>query len=158
MIHVIELRDATEAAVWFAFDEDDFARKVAAGDVLHAHEIHDAITPRELLALLDRNPDTAGVEDEFPQIAALGRQHGWDDLLYRADYLKGRGCYDAEPVDERAACAAALQARGNCRIYWTDAAAVAAVEGQDAILAERQHWRARVALREQLLALDVIAD
>ena len=43
-------------------------------------------------------------------------------------------------------------------VYWDEAAAVAAFEGHDPLIADKSMWRARHALHEQLVALDVLSD
>jgi hypothetical protein len=45
-----------------------------------------------------------------------------------------------------------------CRIFWTDAEATAAFERTADPLWQGAGWRARLALREQLLAMEVLAD
>jgi hypothetical protein len=53
----------------------------------------------------------------------------------------------------------ALQADGVERIvYWNEAEAVGAFEGGDPLIAGKAGWRARRALYEQLVALEVLAD
>ncbi len=159
MIYVVEIPERGEAHAWFAFDRDDFGRKLAAGDALNAWEIFDVISPRELLQLTERTPDSIDARSAFPQICALADQHGWDTPLYRADHLLGRGVYRLQVVDETEAWLAALQQRfKHCRVYWTDQAAIAATEGADPLLAQGEHWRARYALHEQLVALEVLSD
>lgn len=88
MIYVLELCAPRKPLVWFAYDEDDLARKLAAGDPL-----------------------------------------------------------------------AALHARGgeHC-IYWNDQDAIGAFEGADPRIAGPDHWHARRAMYEQLVALEVLAD
>lgn len=159
MIYVVECPPAAEPRAWFAYHLADLASKVAAGDPCAAWEIHDQVTPRALLQALghDSVDDTASAA--FPSICALGEQYGWDAPFYRADYLLGRGVLSAEPVDERAALQAALAARpGEYRIYWSDGEAVLATEGADAWLCAPARWRARHALHQQLLSLEVLAD
>lgn len=158
MIHVIEGPMAAPPSAWFAFDEHDFARKVVATDSLESWEIHDRITPLELLEAGGLQPgETARAT--CPEICALGERHGWDRMLYRADHLLGRGVLRAEPVSLREAMVAALRARGNdCRIYWDDVQALAAFEGADPWLQGRQNWHKRRALHEQLVALELLAD
>jgi len=159
MIYVVELPEPGDARAWFAYDDDDFARKVAASDPLKPWEIHDELTARDLLdasghALLD-----ARARECFPAICALGEEHGWDTPLYRADHLLGRGVLRTEPVAERDALAAALAARGGATcIYWNDRDAIGAFEGADPRLAGESHWWARRALYEQLVELEVLAD
>ena len=95
----------------------------------------------------------------FPSVCALGDEHGWDTLLYRADHLLGRGVLSAQRVEESDALQAALAARpGEYRIYWSDQEAVLATEGADEWLCAPARWRARHALHQQLLSLDVLAD
>ncbi len=43
-------------------------------------------------------------------------------------------------------------------VYWNEAEAVAAFEGGDPLIAGKAGWRARRALYEQLVALEVLAD
>ena len=62
---------------------------------------------------------------------------------------------DCEP---EALAEAALRARGECRIYWTEAEATAAFERAQEPAWQGAGWRARLALREQLVALEVLAD
>lgn len=86
MIHVLEMPEAGEPRVWFAFDPDDLARKLERSD------------------------------------------------------------------------AAALHAAGRCRVYPDESAALAAFERADHPDWQGPGWRARWALREQLVALEVLAD
>lgn len=159
MIHVVELASGRLPSAWFAHDDADFARKVSAGDTLQPWEIHDVLTPRDLLEAAGHAQDDAGARAALPATCALGDAHGWDTPLFRADYLLGRGVLQAEPVQERDAFAAALLARGAaCCIYWNDTEAVAAFEGCDPRLAGEANWSARRALYEQLVALEVLAD
>jgi hypothetical protein len=43
-------------------------------------------------------------------------------------------------------------------VYWDEAEAVAAFEGRDPLIADKSMWRARHALHEQLVSLDVLTD
>ena len=157
MIYVIEMPEGARPLAWFAYDEADFMRKVAASDPLAAEEIHDTLTARELLEFDGREPD-ADTRAQFPALCALGDAHGWDTALYRADYLLGRGMCRPEPVALRDAATAALAARGACIVYFSDTEALAAFEGADARLAGDANWHRRRALYEQLVALEVLAD
>ena len=56
-----------------------------------------------------------------------------------------------------AACAAALQGTGARQIYPDDSAAMAAYERGDAEF-PGHGWRARWALRQQLIEMEVLAD
>lgn len=159
MIYVVELPEGGDPRAWFAYDDADLARKVAASDPLQEWEIHDQLSARELLDDAGFAAADAGARAALPAICALGDAHGWDAPLYRADHLLGRGVLSTEPVAPRDALAAALAARGgHCCIYWNDTEAVAAFEGRDARIAGQAHWWARRALYEQLVELEVLAD
>ena len=47
---------------------------------------------------------------------------------------------------------------GETRVYWSDQDAVLATEGGDDWLCAPERWRARHALHQQLLSLEVLAD
>lgn len=158
MIFVLEIPQAAEPRCWFAYDGDDLLRKVAADDPLQPWEIHDCATPRELLEMFDAAPDTPGVAGQFPGICAMGEEYGWDTPLYRADHLGEPGSYRREAVTPAQAGAAALRARGECRVYWTESEATAAFERADDPVWAGPGWRARWALRAQLIATEVLAD
>jgi hypothetical protein len=86
------------------------------------------------------------------------RGYGWDTPLYRADYLLGRGVYQAEPVAEFEACFAAIKHDlKTCRMYLSDAEAAAELY-RDPLYAGREGFFAHMALREQLIAMEVISD
>jgi len=157
MIYVVERPAGDKPRAWFAYDEADFARKVAGSDPLAPEDIYDTVTPRELLEFGGPSPDMH-LRAKYPSICAIGDAYGWDSLLYRADYLLGRGVCQPEPVTPRDAAAAALQARGDCLVYWNDRDAIGAFEGADPRLVGESSWRARRALYEQLVALEVLAD
>jgi hypothetical protein len=106
MIFVVEQPSAGDPRAWFAFDQEDLLRKVAATDLEGLRQAH----------------------------AARG---------------------DLSPAE---LATAALSAHGNCRIYWNEAQAMAAFERRDDPAWQGQGWRAHRALREQLLALEVLAD
>ncbi len=159
MIHVVEQPEGGDPCAWFAYDEADLARKVAASDPLQDWEIHDQLSVRALLENAGFPEADAAARAALPAICALGDAHGLDTPLYRADHLLGRGVLRAEPVALRDALAAALAVRGPATcVYWTDTEAVAAFEGNDARIAGAGHWWARRALYEQLVALEVLAD
>ena len=158
MIFVLELPAAADARAWFAYDARDLLAKVAAGDALPLWQIHDCISPRELLALADETPDAPGLAQRHPALCALAAEEGWDGSLYRADHLLPPGTYRAEPVSEAQAAEAALRARGDCRIYWSEAEATAAFERARDPLWQGSGWRAHQALRAQLIATEVLSD
>jgi len=47
---------------------------------------------------------------------------------------------------------------GERYVYWNEAQAVSASEGGDPLIAGNEMWRARYALHEQLVSLDVVTD
>jgi hypothetical protein len=160
VIYVLELPEQGQPRAWFAYDDEDFSRKVAAQDALQPWEIYDKLTARELLEDLGHAAIDAPARQAFPAICALGDEHGWDTPLYRADHLLGRGVFRPEPVTERDALAAALAARSGVTsyIYWSDRDAIGAFEGADPRIAPQGMWWARRALYEQLVAIEVLAD
>lgn len=156
MIYVVEFPEEGHAKSWFAFDRQDFARKVYVSDKRKEWEIFDVATARELLELMGSSPEADDVRKKFPAICSLADQHGWDTPLYRADYLLGEGVFQTEAVSEIDACAAALSSRvKTCRIYWSDTQATAALES-DPVFDSRGGYREREALREQLVALEIL--
>ena len=159
MIYVLEVPARGEPRAWFAYDDEDFSRKVAATDTLQPWEIYDQVSARHLMEALAEAQVDDGARARYPAICAMGDEHGWDTPLHRADHLLGRGVLRVEPVPLREALAAALAARDglNC-IYWNDRDAIGAFEGADPRIAGKSLWRARRALYEQLVALEVLAD
>lgn len=159
MFYVVHAPSSGEPRAWFAFDADDLLRKVAAGDARPAHEIWDRASARELLALFDEAPSGEAVAQRFPGLCAMARAVGWDTPLYRADYLQTPGLYAPEPVAPADACRAALRARGgDWRFYDGEAQALDAVDRPDALFDRPGGWRARHALRQQLIAVEALAD
>lgn len=158
MIFVVEQADPAAPRAWFAWDADDLLRKVAADDPLPLWQIHDRVSARELLELFDETPQAAGLDERQPALWALGRTHGWDTPLHRADHLLEPGTYRPEPVDPCDAAEAALRARGPVLVLRDESAATAAFEQAGHPAWAGPGWRARWALREQLLALEVLAD
>jgi hypothetical protein len=63
--------------------------------------------------------------------------------------------FDAEDLQRKCAT---LDAQYERCIYWNEAQAVAAFEGHDPRIAKPTQWRARRALYDQLVALEVLAD
>lgn len=159
MIYVLEVPLQGEPRAWFAFDAEDLLRKVAAGDTRAAHEIWDCASPRELLDLFDIKPEAPEAAAHYPALHALGRASGWDTLLFRADYLQTPGLYASEPTRLVDACRAALKARGgDWRFYEGEQHALIAVDRPDALFDRPGGWRARWALRQQLIAVEALAD
>lgn len=159
MIYVVEFPGAGDPRAWFAFDDDDLLRKVAAGDGRSAHEIWDRASARELLDLFDESPDAVGASERYPGVYALGVEFGWDTPLFRADYLQEPGLYAPEPVRLVDACRGALRARGGeWRFYEGEQHALVAVDKPDVLYDQPGGWRARWALRQQLIAVEALAD
>jgi hypothetical protein len=159
MIYVVEAPPQGNAHAWFAFDGGDLLRKVAADDAKAAHEIWDSASARELLELFDESPRNPGVDERYPGIHGLGIEFGWETPLFRADYLQEPGLYAAEPVRLIDACRAALRARGGeWRFYEGEQHALIAVDKPDALYDRAGGWRARWALRQQLIAVEALAD
>jgi len=157
MIYVVEFPHEARPSAWFAFEEQDFARKV---QVRHAgnRTLFATATPRQLLETAGQVPDSPGARTEYSGIFDLAKIHGWDTVLYRADYLLGEGVYQAEPVSEFDACVAAIaRSLRACRVYLSDEAATAALY-RDPLYDGREGFHAHMALREQLIALEVISD
>lgn len=157
MIYIVEFPHQARPSAWFAFDKEDFARKVQArrsgGQTLFA-----TATPRQLLEAAGHTPDSSGARDAQAGLFELAEAHGWDTPLYRADYLLGDGVYQAEPVSEFEAHVAAIaEDLQTCRVYMSDEAATNALY-RDPLYDGREGIYAHVALRDQLIALEVISD
>lgn len=158
MIFVLETHSRTKVESWFAYDNADFARKVYATDSKPEWAIFDVSTPRELLDLADKTPESPNVREDMPAICALGDEHGWDTPLFRADYLQEPGTYTATPITEPDACLAALNQRyERCQVFWSEKLALDALN-DDKYLHSREGYRAYDALREQLMALEVLQE
>lgn len=161
MIFVVQVppEGPAHARAWFAYGEADFLRKVCAQDVLPEWEVFDVVTARELLEMTDRTPDAPDARSACPAVCALADQHGWDTPLYRADHLLGNGQLRPEPVTPLDAGMAALLARGGqWRVYGHEDVALAAADAPDALFDAPSGWHARRALREQLIAVEALAD
>jgi hypothetical protein len=157
MIYVVEFPHQGNPRAWFAFERDDLVRKVRARQP-GERVIFRAATPRELLGETGHSPESADARNEQIEIFRLAEIHGWDTTLYRADYLLDEGIYQAEPVPEFEACVAAVGADlRECRVYLSDGAATAALYS-DPLYSGRDGFHAHMALREQLIALEVISD
>ncbi|TAK94793.1 MAG: hypothetical protein EPO09_08915 [Aquabacterium sp.] len=167
MIFVVEVPHDGHPHAWFAFEGADLLGKIAAEDAFQEWEIFDRTSARELFELVGAVPDAPDASEAFPGISRLAQEYGLDTPLYRADHLLERGCYQPAAVSLEAACEAALKRRKlpareggvlrDYRVYWSEPDAVLAIESQDPFFAEHGNWRALHALREQLLALDVLA-
>lgn len=159
MIFVVEAPAQSEPQAWFAFDEDDLLRKVALALKQEPWHLWDCRSARELLALFDESPEAEAVAERYPGIWALGNEFGWDTALYRADAVSEPGLYQPEPVTPLQACLAALVARpGEMRLYRDEDTALHAVDAPDPLYDRPGGWRARWALRQQLIAVEALAD
>lgn len=159
MIFVVEQPDQGAARAWFAYNDGDFLSKVCAQDSLPEWEVFDVATPRELLEMTARTPESPDARSACPAICALADAHGWDAPLYRADHLLGAGHFRPEPISALDAGMAALTQRGGqWRIYGNEEVAMAAIGQPDPLYDAPSGWRARWALREQLIAVEALAD
>ncbi len=157
MIYVVQMPKAGRPHAWFAFDKDDFKRKVNA----HCNDdrvIFKSATAREVLQEAGLNPDWPTASEDYPEVYRAAAQKGWGAALYRADYYTGDHRYTENPIDEWDAYAAAIgNPEDDCRIYGSDASAVHALY-HDPFFQQRESFYAQLALREQLVALEVIAE
>lgn len=157
MIYVVEFPHHGRPTAWFAFDREDFARKVHARRT-GKHTLSSAASARQRLDAAGLAPDSADARQSEPEVFRLADTHGWDTPLYRADDLPGEGVNRTETVSEFDACVAAIAAGLKaCRVYLSDQAATAALY-QDPLYDGLEGFHAHMALREQLIALEVIAD
>lgn len=158
MILTVEIPHSGSPRSWFAFDENDFIRKVQLALPTTDAVVFGTTTPRELLASEGLVPDSPRLRITHASILALADEHGWDTILYRADMLLAPGLYQSEPVDEFVAHVAALaHTLKSCRVYGDETQALDALYS-DALYAGRDGFYAHMALREQLIALEVLAD
>ncbi|MDF9391065.1 MULTISPECIES: hypothetical protein [Methylococcus] len=158
MIYVVEVTSPGKANAWFAFDREDFSRKVRAAKEREGRVIFATTSPRQLLEAAGLTPASPEAEAGNGPIFELAEKYGWDTDLYRADDLLGEGVYDPEPVSEFEACVASLaDGLHACRIYLSDESATDALYG-DPFYQGREGFAAHMALRDQLIALEVISD
>ncbi len=160
MIITLEVPHQGRPRCWFAFDEDDFIRKttLALQETTANGVIYAQSTPNQLLTKQGLVPDAANLRDQHPDIVALADQHGWDTPLYRADYLLAPGHYQREEVPEFVAHVAALACTLQlCRVYFDEQQALQALE-QDELYRDKAGFFHHMALRNQLIALEVLAD
>ena len=158
MILTLEIPSQGRPSCWFAFNEDDFIRKVRATRQGSPRVIFSAETPRELMSARGLGPESAVSCDEHAKLLELALAHGWDTPLYRADYLLAPGHYQVENVSEFVAHVAAVaQGLQTCRVYRDEEQAMDALY-RDSLYAGPKGFHAHMALREQLIALEVISD
>lgn len=158
MLYVVEIPHEGRPKSWFAFDQDDLMRKVHAAKTEPHPIVYGTATARQQLDKLGEADDNPEVNAERGLLLNLAEQHGWDTVLYRADYLIGPAVYQAEAVSELDACITALAAGLKlCRIYASDTAAVNALYN-DPIFDPNNEFYNHMVLREQLIAMEVISD
>ena len=158
MIYVVELPHQGRAHAWFAFDRDDFVRKVRAVRAREGWVIFEALSARERLATLGLDPDMPDAAQTQGDLFELAHVHGWDVPLYRADHLLGQGALQAEPVDEFDASVAALaQELKTCRVHLSDEQAIAALQ-RDPLYDPDEGFYTHMALRQQLIAMDAMEE
>lgn len=158
MLYVVEIPHEGRPKSWFAFDQDDLMRKVHAAKTESNQMVYGTTTASEHLEKLDAATDNPELDAERELLLKLIEQQGGDTLLYRADYLLGSDVYQAEAVSELDACVTALAAELKlCRIFGSETAAVNALYN-DPIFDPNQEFYNHMALREQLIALEVISD
>jgi hypothetical protein len=148
MILVVEIPRSGKPACWFAFDEADFIRKVR----LTRKEIDGVVfqveTPRRLLGARGASSDSPGAQEQHADLLQLAAANGWDGNVYRADYLLAPGHYQSEEVSEFLK---------SCRVYPDEEQAMDSLYG-DPLYEGHEGFYAHMALREQLIALEVISD
>ena len=150
MILTLEIPQQGRPRCWFAFNEEDFIRKVRATRTANNAVIFQSGSARELIAARAPQPPV-----ELLQMVAT---HGWDVPLYRADYLLACGHYQTEQVSEFEACVAAVaHDLAKCRVYLDEEQAMDALDNEP-LYWDSSGYAAHLALREQLIALEVIAD
>ncbi|PPD03697.1 MAG: hypothetical protein CTY29_08570 [Methylobacter sp.] len=157
MLYVVEIPNEGRPKSWFAFDEADLIRKVHAAKTEPYPVVFAQTTARQQLDKLasDNSPE---LEAERSQLQALGDQFGWDTALFRADYLLGPAVYQTEAVNELEACVTALNSDlKTCRIYGSETTAVNALY-HDPMFDPYKEFYNHMALREQLIAMEVISD
>jgi hypothetical protein len=81
-----------------------------------------------------------------------------DDLLSKIEARDPSGMAALSSAASPAAADDGPGASQRCRIYWDEAEAMAAFERSTDALWQGAGWRARWALREQLVATEVLAD
>lgn len=158
MIYIVEIPREGRPKAWFAFDLADLGRKARQGREENGRVVYAALSAGEMLAAKGVVKDGPEARSKYAEVFELGDRHGWDTPLFRADYLLDEPGWHSNPVAELDAYVAAI-GDGNslCKVYLSDGAAEAALY-QDPIYQGREGFYAHMALREQLIALEVISD
>lgn len=158
MIYIVEFPHQGRAHAWFAFNRDDFVRKVQATRTRDGWVIFDALSARERLTAHGMQPESPDAAQSHASLFELACTHGWDTPLYRADHVLGQGVLQTEPLDEFDASVAALaQDLKNCRVHLSDEQAIAALQ-RDPLYDPDKGFYAHMALREQLIAMDAMEE
>jgi len=158
MLYVVEIPHEGRPKSWFAFDQADLMRKVYAAKTESNQTVYGTTTAGEQLEKLGAATGNPDADAERSQLLKLIEQHGGDTVLYRADYLLGSNVYQAEAVSELDACVTALATDLKlCRIFGSETAAVNALYN-DPIFDPNKEFYNHMALREQLIAMEVISD
>jgi hypothetical protein len=149
MIHVVEIQENSHAHVWFAFDEEDFVRKVQA---TYGKEADIVIYQKTTVEQL-RSANTVSAD----VIQELATKYGEQTPLYRADYMLGDGVYQAEPISALRASLAAVASNVDFRIYGKDEDALEELD-REPLFRTKEGFDARLKLRSQLVEMEVIAE
>jgi hypothetical protein len=158
MIYIVEFPHQGRAHAWFAFNRDDFVRKVRAIRAREGWVIFDALSARARLAACGMQPESPDASRMHADLFALAGANGWDVPLYRADHVLGQGVLQAEPVDEFDASVGALvQELQTCRVHLSDEQAISALQ-RDPLYDPDEGFYAHMALREQLIAMDAMEE
>lgn len=158
MIYVVEFPHQGRAHAWFAFNRDDFVRKVQAIRAREGWVIFEALSAQQRLAAAGMSPESPNAAHTHAELFALANTHGWDAPLYRADHVFGQGVLQAEPVDEFNACVGALvQDLKTCRVHLNDEQAIEALQ-RDPLYDPDEGFYAHMALRQQLIAMDAMEE
>lgn len=158
MIYIVEFPHRGRAHAWFAFNRDDFVRKVRATRAREGWVIFDALSARARLAACGMQPESPDAAQAHAGLFELASAHGWDTPLYCADHVLGQGVLQAEPADEFDASVAALaQDLMACRVHLSDEQAIAALQ-RDPLYDPKEGFYAHMALREQLIAMEAMEE
>jgi len=158
MIYVVEFPHQGRAHAWFAFNRDDFVRKVRAIRTREGWVIFEALSAQQRLAAAGMSPESPSAAQTHAELFALANTHGWDAPLYRADHVYGQGVLQAEPVDEfNASVGALVQDLKTCRVHLSDEQAIDALQ-RDPLYDPDEGFYAHMALRQQLIAMDAMEE
>lgn len=158
MIFVVEVPHQGRPHAWFAFNQEDFVRKVQLARSNKDWIIYEVASARERLSALGLDADSPATSSSQPALYQQAQSNGWDTPLYRADYVLGQGELQAEEIDAFTANVAALaHDLKHCRVHPNEAQAIAALHC-DPLYDPDAGFYAHMALREQLIALDAMEE